>query len=140
MLIMRKTFHKIYNKLKILFIKKVINIQSDKNISLNETIIAEYIYLNEGISIKTLAEVFKLSPSNINYKLENLINKKIIKKEQSKIDKREFILFICDEYKNYNLREDRYMSSLKTRLQIKLGSERYKDLEEIIIEVDDEIV
>ncbi len=137
---MKNIFIKTYNKLKLKFINKLIDLSNQNNISFSEIVIAEYIYLNEGIGIKKLTEKLKLSPSNINYKLDILIKKNILYKKQSEKDKREYNLFISEEYKKINQKEYRYLSSLDSRLKLNLKTEDYEKSKELLIKIEDEIV
>ncbi len=137
---MKNILMKIYNKLKANFIEEIIEQSKEEDISLSDMIIVEYIFLNEGVSIKNLVEKFDMSPSNLNYRLDLLIKKDILHKKQSKIDKREYKLYINSEFKKLYQKREKYIVSLNSRVKFRMDEEKYNKSKEMLLELEDEII
>ncbi len=103
-------------KVRHLLKKKIEDRLKDYDISWAQWAILSRIYRTEGCNQKKLAEMSIRNGAAISRSLNILENKELIKRENSKYDKREFLIFLTD--KGYELHK-------KTELVI------YKSIQEI---------
>ena len=81
-----------------------------------------------------------ISAPNAAYKINNLIQKGYVRKEQSESDKREYYLVATQKYIDYYNISYRYLGKVMERVQKRFSQEELDKLEEILTVISEELM
>ena len=97
-------FLQVYDKFKMEFFRRLFSLVREREGSLTamEAFAVEVIHQMNAPTISQFAEFLGISQSNATYKVNNLIKKGYIVKENSDVDRREYHLILSEKYYNYN--------------------------------------
>ena len=98
-----ENFAKVYDKFKLQFYRKVFELvrERDGSLSAMEAFSLEVIKMLDCPTIGQFAEFLNISQSNATYKVNSLIKKGYLEKENSQSDRREYHLVLSEKYYNY---------------------------------------
>jgi len=98
-----ENFEKIYDKFKLQFYRKVFELVREREGSLSamEAFSLEVIKMLDCPTIGQFAEFLNISQSNATYKVNSLIKKGYLERENSQSDRREYHLVLSEKYYNY---------------------------------------
>lgn len=110
---LQENFLNVYDKFKLEFFRRVFDLVREREGSLSamEAFSIEVIHALNEPTIGRFAEFLNISQSNATYKVNSLIKKGYLKKQNSHTDRREYHLVLSDKYYNYN---DLMLSYVKT--------------------------
>jgi DNA-binding MarR family transcriptional regulator len=91
-------------------------------------------------TINEFASYIGISSPNATYKVNSLIKKGYITKEQSGEDKREVILKVTDKYYKYWNIKEKYMNIVEKRLEEKLSPEEFEMFNRIMRRISEEMM
>ena len=91
-------------------------------------------------TINEFANYIGISSPNATYKVNSLIKKGYITKEQSGEDKREVILKVTDKYYKYWNIKEKYMNIVEKRLEEKLSPEEFEMFNRIMRRISEEMM
>ena len=98
-----ENFEKVYDKFKLQFYRKVFELvrERDGSLSAMEAFSLEVIKMLDSPTIGRFAEFLNISQSNATYKVNSLIKKGYLERENSRSDRREYHLVLSEKYYNY---------------------------------------
>ena len=98
-----ENFEKVYDKFKLQFYRKVFELvrERDGSLSAMEAFSLEVIKMLDCPTIGQFAEFLNISQSNATYKVNSLIKKGYLERENSQSDRREYHLVLSEKYYNY---------------------------------------
>ena len=120
-----KSFKQVYDKFKLRFYRRIFDLvrERDGSLSAMEAFSIEVIRMLGRPTIGQFAEFLNISQSNATYKVNNLIKKGYIERENSPTDRREYHISLSQKYYDYiNLLND-YEEIVMSRLAERLPQE-----------------
>ena len=81
-----------------------------------------------------------ISPPNAAYKINSLIQKGYVTKEQSPDDKREYHLVVTQKYRDYYDISYRYLNTVMERIKTRFPEQDVKRLEEMLEVISSELM
>ena len=100
---LEKHFADVYNKFKLQFYRRVFELvrERDGSLSAMEAFSLEVIYMLGQPTVSQFADFLNISQSNATYKVNNLIKKGYLERQNSTVDRREYHLILSDKYFAY---------------------------------------
>lgn len=137
-----ETLNEIYNKFRINFYMKVFSKFENREATLTtvEAFSMECIMALKGPTIAEFAKMMNISAPNAAYRVNSLLKKGYIVKEQSKIDQREYHLLPSDKYMEYYKIGRTYIDTISKRCKERFSDEDYKKLNEYLTIINDELM
>lgn len=137
-----QTFNSVYTKFKLHFYKAVFSRFQKREASLTtvETFCMEIIMALGRPTINEFARFVDISPPNAAYKVNSLIQKGYVRKEQSASDKREYYLEVTQKYIDYYNISYRYLGTVMGRIKARFPDEDVKRLEEMLRVISAELM
>ena len=137
-----ENFAEVYAKFKIHFYREIFSIMQDSKDSLSivELFCVELIHALHSPSVNEFSSLIGISAPNAAYKVNSLIKKGFIRKEQSPDDKREYHLVVTDKYYQYYDLTSGYLSGVVRRLCERFEPERLRLIVEVLRVMNDELL
>ena len=100
---LEKHFSEVYNKFKLQFYRRVFELvrERDGSLSAMEAFSLEVIYMLGEPTVSQFADFLNISQSNATYKVNNLIKKGYLERQNSIVDRREYHLILSEKYYTY---------------------------------------
>jgi len=100
---LEKHFADVYNKFKLQFYRRVFEVvrERDGSLSAMEAFSLEVIYMLRQPTVSQFADFLNISQSNATYKVNNLIKKGYLERQNSTVDRREYHLILSEKYYTY---------------------------------------
>jgi len=100
---LEKHFSDVYNKFKLQFYRRVFELvrERDGSLSAMEAFSLEVIYMLGEPTVSQFADFLNISQSNATYKVNNLIKKGYLERQNSIVDRREYHLILSEKYYTY---------------------------------------
>ena len=100
---LEKHFSEVYNKFKLQFYRRVFELvrERDGSLSAMEAFSLEVIYMLGQPTVSQFADFLNISQSNATYKVNNLIKKGYLERQNSTVDRREYHLILSEKYYTY---------------------------------------
>ena len=123
---------KLYNRIKLAIYKNMFHKSDNKEeeITSSEYFCLQCIYLLDKPTISTFAQFLDISAPNATYRVKKLIKKGYITKQQTKDDKREFVLMPTEKF--FDIIKNKEDQMLINDLQMGLSDEEKRKVEEIM--------
>ena len=139
---LHQAFNEVYTKFKLHFYQAVFSRFQKREASLTtvETFCMEIIMALGRPTINEFARFVNISPPNAAYKVNSLIQKGYVRKEQSPEDKREYHLEVTQKYIDYYNISSSYMEEVMDRIVRRFPAEDCAKLEEILTVVSRELM
>ena len=137
-----ESFDRVYTKFKLHFYRSVFSRFQDREASLTtvETFCMEIINALGHPTINGFSSFLNISPPNAAYKINSLIQKGYVTKEQSPDDKREYHLSVTQKYIDYYNISQRYLNTVLRRVKKRFPKEDVAKLEEMLDVISDELM
>ena len=139
---LEQVFQEVYMKFKLHFYRAVFGRFQKREASLTtvETFCMEIIMALGTPSINEFSSFVGISPPNAAYKINNLIQKGYVRKEQSESDKREYHLVVTQKYIDYYNISYGYLSTVMDRIEARFPAEDVAKLEEMLRVISTELM
>lgn len=139
---LEKTFTDIYTKFKMHFYQTISkrSIDSEDYLTTTEAFCMEGIIALGKPTVAQFGALMNLSTPNAAYKVNNLIKKGYLKKEQSKKDHREYYLIPTKKYVDFYNISYAYLNTVVARAEEKFSKEDIEHLDEILNFVSKELM
>ena len=100
---LEESFIRVYDKFKLQFYRRVFEHvrERDGSLSAMEAFSLEVIKMLDNPTVGQFADFLNISQSNATYKVNNLIKKGYLERQNSQTDRREYHLVLSDKYHNY---------------------------------------
>lgn len=116
---LEKSFTEVYDKFKLHFYRKVFELvrERDGSLSAMEAFSLEVINMLDQPTVGQFAEFLNISQSNATYKVNNLIKKGYLERQNSRTDRREYHLVLSEKFFNYVSLLSSYELTVMQRIQ-----------------------
>ena len=135
-------FSKVYTKFKLHFYRAVFGRFQAREATLTtvETFCMETIAALGEPTVNEFSSFVGISPPNAAYKINNLVQKGYVRKEQSPDDKREYHLVVTQKYRDYYDISYRYLNTVMERIKTRFPEQDVKRLEEMLEVISSELM
>ena len=115
---LQENFSKVYDKFKLQFYRKVFELvrERDGSLSAMEAFSLEVIQMLNTPTVGQFADFLNISQSNATYKVNSLIKKGYLERQNSQLDRREYHLILSEKYYNYIGLLSSYESTVTQRM------------------------
>ena len=139
---LEQAFNEVYTKFKLHFYRSVFGRFQKREASLTtvETFCMEIIMALGEPTVNEFSSFVGLSAPNAAYKINNLIQKGYVRKEQSETDKREYHLVVTQKYIDYYNISYGYLSTVMDRIKARFPAEDVAKIEEMLNVISDELM
>ena len=139
---LKDAFFQVYTKFKMHFYQEIFGRFQDREASLTtvETFCMEIINALGHPTINEFSSFLNISPPNAAYKINSLIQKGYVTKEQSPDDKREYHLSVTQKYIDYYNISQRYLNTVLRRVKKRFPKEDGAKLEEMLDVMSEELM
>ena len=135
-------FIRVYDKFKLEFFQRLFGLVKEREGSLSamEAFSVEIIHQMQSPTISQFADFLGISQSNATYKVNSLIKKGYIMKENSDIDRREYHLKLTEKYYHYNGLMKSYVDTVMQRIDQRFTPEEVQTFARMLGVIADELM
>lgn len=135
-------FSEVYDKFKLQFYRKVFELvrERDGSLSAMEAFSLEVIKMLGSPTVGEFAEFLNISQSNATYKVNSLIKKGYIEKENSASDRREYHLVLSEKFYSYIGLLSSYEEVVMERIKQRFPEEDVEKFDEMLRTISDELM
>ena len=135
-------FIRLYDKFKLEFFRRLFSLVKEREGSLTamEAFAVEIIHQMNGPTISQFADFLGISQSNATYKVNSLIKKGYLLKENSDVDRREYHLRLTDKYYGYNGLMRSYVDTVMQRIEGRFTPEEVQTFARMLGVIADELM
>ena len=128
---LEQAFNQVYTKFKLHFYRSIFGRFQKREASLTtvETFCMEIIMALGKPTVNEFSSFVGISAPNAAYKINNLIQKGYVRKEQSETDKREYHLVVTQKYIDYYNISYGYLSTVMDRIKARFPAEDVAKIE-----------
>ena len=140
--VLEKNFMDVYDKFKLHFYRKVFELVREREGSLTamEAFSLEIIKMLDQPSIGQFADFLNISQSNATYKVNSLIRKGYLERENSLTDRREYHLVLSEKYFRYMGYLTAYELEVADRVKERFSPEELKELDRVLEIISTELM
>ena len=142
MKMLEKNFSLVYDKFKLQFYRRVFDLVREREGSLSamEAFALEVIKMLDRPTISQFADFLNISQSNATYRVNNLMKKGYLERENSVSDRREYHLVLSEKYHNYMNLMSSYEKKVSDRIKERFSPEDVEKLDEILHIISSELM
>lgn len=135
-------FAEVYDKFKLEFFRRIFELVREREGSLSamEAFSIEVIHAMHEPTIGQFADFLNISQSNATYKVNNLIKKGYLAKQNSEVDRREYHLVLTDKYYGYADIMRGYVQTVAGRINDGFSPEEAADFAKMLERISDEMM
>lgn len=139
---LQENFCKVYDKFKLHFYRKVFELvrERDGSLSAMEAFSLEVIKMLNTPTVGQFADFLNISQSNATYKVNNLIKKGYLERQNSQNDRREYHLILSDKYYKYIGLLSSYESVVTERIMQRFSPEDVAKFDYMLQIISDELM
>lgn len=139
---MEEKFLEVYDKFKLEFFRRIFELVREREGSLSamEAFSIEVIHALHEPTIGEFAEFLNISQSNATYKVNNLIKKGYLIKQNSEADRREYHLVLSDKYYGYTDIMRSYVDTVMDRVNDAFSKEEQDAFTSALERISDELM
>lgn len=139
---LKDNFINVYDKFKLRFYKSVFELvrERDGSLSAMEAFSLEVIKMLDCPTVGQFADFLNISQSNATYKVNNLIKKGYLERQNSANDRREYHLVLSEKYYRYMALFSSYQQTVIERIEKRFPPEDLEKFDEILRVISDELM
>ena len=139
---LQDSFINVYDKLKLEFFRRIFELVREREGSLSamEAFSIEVIHALDEPTVGQFAEFLNISQSNATYKVNNLIKKGYLKKQNSSTDRREYHLVLSEKYYGYTDIMRGYVKTVMDRIEASFTPEETELFSKMLGRISDELM
>ena len=139
---LQDNFLEVYDKFKLEFFRRIFELVREREGSLSamEAFSIEIIHALNEPTIGRFAELLNISQSNATYKVNNLIKKGYLKKQNSDTDRREYHLVLSEKYYNYTDIMRSYVKTVLGRIEESFSKEELELFSDMLVRISAEMM
>ena len=139
---LQENFSKVYGKFKLQFYRKVFELvrERDGSLSAMEAFSLEVIQMLNTPTVGQFADFLNISQSNATYKVNSLIKKGYLERQNSQLDRREYHLILSEKYYNYIGLLSSYESTVTQRMIDRFPPEDIAKFDEMLRIISQELM
>ena len=137
-----KSFVEIYDKFKLRFYRSVFELVREREGSLSamEAFSLEVINMLSEPTVGQFADFLNISQSNATYKVNSLIKKGYLERQNSQTDRREYHLVLSEKYYNYARLMSSYEMQVIERIKQRFSKEDLEKLDRMLKIISTELM
>ncbi len=139
---LKENFCKVYDKFKLHFYRKVFELvrERDGSLSAMEAFSLEVIKMLGTPTVGQFADFLNISQSNATYKVNNLIKKGYLERQNSQLDRREYHLVLSEKFYNYIGLLSSYESTVTERIINRFTPQEVELFDKMLRIISDELM
>ena len=139
---LQDNFFFLFDKFKLEFFRRIFELVREREGSLSamEAFSIEIIHALNEPTIGRFAEFLNISQSNATYKVNNLIKKGYLKKQNSDTDRREYHLVLSEKYYNYTDIMRSYVKTVLGRIEESFSKEELELFSGMLVRISAEMM
>ena len=139
---LQDNFLEVYDKFKLEFFRRIFELVRERvgSRSAMEAFSIEIIHALNEPTIGRFAEFLNISQSNATYKVNNLIKKGYLKKQNSDTDRREYHLVLSEKYYNYTDIMRSYVKTVLGRIEESFSKEELELFSDMLVRISAEMM
>jgi DNA-binding MarR family transcriptional regulator len=139
---LEKNFAEVYNKFKLQFYRRVFELvrERDGSLSAMEAFSLEVIKMLDEPTVGQFADFLNISQSNATYKVNNLIKKGYLVRQNSTTDRREYHLILSEKFYNYMNLLANYEKTVMERIEQRFPREDVDCFDRMLKVISDELM
>jgi len=139
---LEKSFVEVYDKFKLQFYRKVFELvrERDGSLSAMEGFSLEVIKMLDQPTVGEFADFLNISQSNATYKVNSLIKKGYLERQNSQTDRREYHLVLSEKFYNYMSLLSSYEMTVIQRMKERFSEEDITKFDEMLQIMSDELM
>ena len=139
---LEKSFIEVYDKFKLQFYRKVFEQvrERDGSLSAMEAFSLEVIKMLDEPTVGQFADFLNISQSNATYKVNNLIKKGYLVRQNSTTDRREYHLILSEKFYNYMNLLANYEKTVMERIEQRFPREDVDCFDRMLKVISDELM
>ncbi|MBQ3210164.1 MAG: MarR family transcriptional regulator [Oscillospiraceae bacterium] len=139
---LKENFINVYDKFKLRFYKGVFELvrERDGSLSAMEAFSLEVIKMLDNPTVGQFADFLNISQSNATYKVNNLIKKGYLVRQNSQTDRREYHLVLSEKYHRYMDIFSAYEETVIERIEQRFSPEDVEKFDNILKIISEELM
>ncbi|MBS7365054.1 MAG: MarR family transcriptional regulator [Oscillospiraceae bacterium] len=139
---MESSFIEVYDKFKLEFFRRIFELVREREGSLSamEAFSIEVIHALHEPTVGQFADFLNISQSNATYKVNNLIKKGYLIRQNSETDRREYHLILSDKYYGYTDIMRSYVDTVVGRIRKSFTPEEAKQFGDMLDRISNEMM
>ena len=139
---LEQSFNEVYDKFKLQFYRKIFELvrERDGSLSAMEGFSLEIIRMLGQPTVGQFADFLNISQSNATYKVNSLIKKGYLERENSTTDRREYHLILSEKYYNYANLLTAYENTVVDRMKERFSENEIGILDEMLRIISTELM
>ena len=141
-ILLEKSFLEVYDKFKLQFYREVFKLvrERDGSLSAMEGFSLEVIKMLDNPTVGQFADFLNISQSNATYKVNSLIKKGYLVRQNSTTDRREYHLVLSEKYYHYMELLTSYELTVVNRMKQRFSPEDVSKLNEMLEIISNELM
>ena len=137
-----KSFAEVYDKFKLQFYRKVFELvrERDGSLSAMEAFSLEVIKMLDEPTVGQFADFLNISQSNATYKVNSLIKKGYLERQNSQTDRREYHLVLSEKFFSYMGILSAYEKTVIDRVKERFPKEDVEKFDEMLSVISNELM
>ena len=138
----KESFKEVFDKFKFQFYRKIFESvrERDGSLSAMEAFSLEIIELLDAPTIGEFADFLNISQSNATYKVNSLIRKGYLVRQNSETDRREYHLILSEKFHNYMSLLTTYEDTVAQRIRNRFSEEELATFDRILKTISEELM
>ena len=137
-----ESFEEVFDKFKFQFFRRIFDHvrERDGSLSAMEAFSLEIIDLLHSPTVGQFADFLNISQSNATYKVNSLIRKGYLVRQNSSLDRREYHLVLSDKFYSYMSLLTSYEDTVMARIRDRFSQEDLESFDRILRTISDELM
>ena len=139
---LEKNFVEVYDKFKLNFYRRVFELVREREGSLSamEAFSLEVIKMLDEPTVGQFADFLNISQSNATYKVNSLIRKGYLERQNSSVDRREYHLVLSEKFYNYAVLLSSYEMTVMERIKERFSAEDVEKFDNMLSVISKELM
>ena len=139
---LEKNFVEVYDKFKLNFYRRVFELvrERDGSLSAMEAFSLEVIKMLDEPTVGQFADFLNISQSNATYKVNSLIRKGYLERQNSSVDRREYHLVLSGKFYNYAGLLSSYEMTVMERIKERFSAEDVEKFDSMLSVISKELM
>lgn len=139
---LEKNFVEVYDKFKLNFYRRVFELVREREGSLSamEAFSLEVIKMLDEPTVGQFADFLNISQSNATYKVNSLIRKGYLERQNSSVDRREYHLVLSEKFYNYAGLLSSYEMAVMERIKERFSAEDVEKFDNMLSVISKELM
>lgn len=137
-----ENFRDVFDKFELQFFRKIFDLVREREGSLSamEAFSLEVIRMLDNPTVGQFADFLNISQSNATYKVNSLMKKGYLERQNSSVDRREYHLVLSEKYYHYENLLTSYEHTVIQRIERRLEPEDLRKFDEILRVMSQELM